>query len=84
MCIQTLCYIRYIDPYEVLERIELMAYRLALSPNLAGVHDIFHISLLRKYLTDADTVMNIRQLEVQPNLSYAKHPVKILDRKEKE
>ena len=67
----------------MLERIGPMAYRLALPHSLVGVHDIFYVSLLRKYLANADTVMNTCQPEIQPNLSYVKHPVKVLDWKEK-
>ena len=61
-----------------------MAYRLALPPNLEGVHDVFHVSLLRKCLADSDTVVKTRQPEVQTNLSYTEKPIKILDTKEKE
>ena len=43
---------RYIRPYEVLERIGKLAYRLALAPNLASVHNVFHVSMLTKYMPD--------------------------------
>ena len=60
---------RYIGPYEVLERIGPVAYRLALPPSLAGVHDVFHVSQLRKCLSNADAVIDTRQPEVRPNLT---------------
>ena len=74
---------RYIGPYEVLERIGPVAYRLALPPNLAGVHDVFHVSQLRKCLSDADAVIDTHQPELQPNLTLPEQPVKILDYKDK-
>ena len=40
---------RFIGPFEILKRIGTVAYRLALSPNMTGVHEVFHISMLRKY-----------------------------------
>ena len=40
---------RYIGPYEIIERIGPVAYRLALPPELSGIHDIFHVSTLRRY-----------------------------------
>ena len=43
---------RYIGPYEILERIGNVAYKLELPPELGGVHPVFHVSMLRKYLLD--------------------------------
>ena len=74
---------RYIGPYDVLERIGPVAYRLALPPSLAGVHNVFHMSQLKKCLSDADTVIETHQPEVRPNLTCPENPVKILDTKEK-
>lgn len=56
-----------------------MAYCLVLPPNLLGVQDDFHISQLRKCISDPDVVTNTNQLEVQPNLTYAERLVKIID-----
>ena len=74
---------RYIGPYEILERIGPVAYRLALPPSLAGVHDVFHVSLLRKCLADANAVIDSHQPVVQPNLTCTEKPVEVLDHKEK-
>ena len=74
---------RYIGPYEALERIGPVAYRLALPPSLAKVHKIFHVSQLIKCLSDADTMIDTDQLEIQPNLTILEQPMKILDQKEK-
>ena len=41
--------LRYIGPFEVLERVGAVAYRLALSPSFSSVHEVFHVSMLRKY-----------------------------------
>ena len=74
---------RYIGPYEILERIGPVDYRLALPPSLAGVHDVFHVSQLRKCLSDADAVIDTHHPEIQPNLPIQEQPVRILDYKEK-
>ena len=61
--------VRYIGPYEILERIRPVVYRVALLLSLAGVHDVFHVLLLKKCLTDADAVIDSHQPEVRPNLT---------------
>ena len=43
---------RFIGPFEILERIGIVAYRLALPPSMSGVHEVFHVSILRKYTPD--------------------------------
>ena len=42
---------RYIGPYEIIERVGSLAYRLALPPELARIHNVFHVSMLRKYIS---------------------------------
>ncbi|XP_062093931.1 uncharacterized protein LOC133799942 [Humulus lupulus] len=61
-----------------------VAYRLALPPSLSNFHDVFHVSLLRKYVPDPSHVLNYEPIEVEQDLTYEEKPVKILDRKEKE
>ncbi|KAA0045415.1 DNA/RNA polymerases superfamily protein [Cucumis melo var. makuwa] len=65
------------------KRIGPMAYRLALPPPLFTVHDVFHVSMLRKYVTDPSHVVDYEPLEIDENLSYAEKPVEILARKVK-
>ena len=43
---------RFIKPFEILEKVGTIAYRLALPPNMSGVHEVFHVSMLRKYTSD--------------------------------
>ena len=50
--------LRYIEPFEVLERVGTVAYRLALRPNLSGVHVVFHVSMLWKYTPDPTHVVD--------------------------
>ena len=55
---------RYIGPYEVLNRVGKMAYKLALSDSLSGAHLVFHVSMLRKYILDASHVLKIDEIEL--------------------
>ncbi|XP_073045943.1 uncharacterized protein [Primulina eburnea] len=74
---------RYIGPYEILQRIGTLAYRLALPPSLSGIHDVFHVSMLRKYNPDPSHVLDISDVQLDPDLSYVERPVRILDRSER-
>ena len=49
---------RFIGPFEILERVGTVAYRLALSPSMSGVHEVFHVSMLRKYTPDPAHVVD--------------------------
>src|SRR5262249_1617813 len=72
---------RYIDPFEILERIGAVAYRLALPPSLDGVHNVFHVSMLKKYMVDLSHVIEPPSVDIQPDLSFEERPIRILDRK---
>ncbi|KAM6563348.1 hypothetical protein CsatB_023346 [Cannabis sativa] len=74
---------RFIGPFEILEKVGQVAYRLALPPSLSAVHNVFHVSMLRKYVSDPMHVLSYETLELQPDLSYDEQPVQILDKKEK-
>ncbi|XP_074287851.1 uncharacterized protein LOC141613007 [Silene latifolia] len=74
---------RYIRPFEIAKRIGELAYRLYLPVELSRIHDVFHVSLLRKYIPDVSHVIKMPPIEVRENLTYEEQPVQILDRKEK-
>jgi hypothetical protein len=73
---------RYIGPFEILERIGMVAYRLALPPTFYGVHDVFHVSMLKKYVYDPSHIIEYEHIEVQPDATMVEKPIKILDRKD--
>ena len=73
---------RFIGPFEILERIGEVAYRLALPPQLSGVHDMFHVSMLRKYEPDPSHVLDWTDLEVDEDASSEERPVRVLDRRD--
>ena len=74
---------RYIGPFEILSRVGDCAYQLALPPALSAVHNIFHVSMLRKYVPDASHVLDFTELGVTPDLTTVEWPVAIVDREER-
>ena len=75
---------RYIGPFEIVERIGPVAYRLDLPEELSRVHNVFHISMLRKYISDPSHVFETPEIEPRDDLSYEEQLVQILGREEKE
>ena len=67
-------------PYEFLKRIESVAYELKLPNELALVHPVFHVLMLKKCIGDRVSILHLEGLEINPNLSYEEVPVDILDR----
>jgi hypothetical protein len=74
---------RYIRPFPILEKCGTVAYKLDLPPSLAGVHDIFHVSQLKKYLKAPVDVVLPEVTPLDVDLSYPEHPIKILDQKDR-
>ena len=66
---------RFIGPFELLERIGTVAYRLALPPSMSGVHVVFHVSMLRKYTPNPAHVVDWGQIKVDTDETFEKGPV---------
>ena len=72
---------RFVGPFEILERVGDLAYRLALPPEFAVVHNVFHVSMLRKYVFDPNHVVNFTTLDINSDFTYEEKPMAILDKK---
>ena len=75
---------RFIGPYEILERIRPIAYRLALPPELAKLHNVFHVSMLQKYQYDESHILPIQDIQVQLDFTFDEEPKAILDHEVKQ
>ncbi|KAG8472122.1 hypothetical protein CXB51_036777 [Gossypium anomalum] len=75
---------RFIGPYEITERAGPVAYRLNLPPELEKIHDVFHVSMLRRYRSDPSHVIAPTEVEVFPDMTYGEKSVKILAREVKQ
>jgi hypothetical protein len=73
----------YIRPFPILEKCGTVAYKLDLPPSLAGVHDTFHVSQLKKCLKASVDVVLPKVTELEADLSYLEHPIKVLDQKDR-
>ncbi|GJS76766.1 putative reverse transcriptase domain-containing protein [Tanacetum coccineum] len=71
---------RYVGPFEILERIGPVAYRLRLPEELSSVHDTFHVSNLKKCLADASLHVPLNEIKVDKTLRFVEEPVEIMDR----
>ena len=74
----------FIGPYEVIEKVGPVAYRLALPLELEKIHNVFHVSMLRRYLSDPSHVVSSKTIKLRPDLTYEEEPVEILAREVKE
>ena len=75
---------RFIGPYEILERIRPVAYRLALPSELDKLHNVFHVSMLRRYRLDESHILLVQDIQVQPDFTFDEEPKSILDREVKQ
>ena len=75
---------RFIGPFQITERVGEVAYRIALPPRLANLHDVFHVSQLRRYIPDPSHVIQIDDVQVRDNLTVEALPMRIEDREVKQ
>ena len=71
--------LRYIGPFEVLERVGAVAYRLTFPPSLSSVHEVFHVSMLRKYTPNPTHIVDWGELVVDTDGTFEEGPVRIVD-----
>ncbi|KAJ0786354.1 hypothetical protein HanOQP8_Chr02g0054491 [Helianthus annuus] len=74
---------RYVGPFKILERIGKVAYRLELPAELGNVHDVFHVSQLKKCLVDETLVVPFQELKIDDKLQFVEEPIEIMDREVK-
>ncbi|XP_062118196.1 uncharacterized protein LOC133831798 [Humulus lupulus] len=70
---------RYIGPFEILDRVWQVAYRLALPPALAKMHNLFHISMLPKYVSNPSHVLSYETLQLKQDLDYDEQPERVIE-----
>ena len=76
---QGMLVLRYIRPFKILKRVGTVEYRLALPPSLSGVHEVFHVSMLRKYTPDPSHIVDWGGIIVDTNGTFEEGPVCIMD-----
>ena len=70
---------RYIGSFEILQRIGNVSYKLALPASMERIHPVFHVSMLRQYVSDPNQVLSEPEVEIHTDLTYIEQPVRILD-----
>ena len=70
--------LRYIGPFEILDRVGGVSYRLALPPQMSQVHLVFHVSILRKYVSNPTHILPVQDVSVEKNITYREEPIAII------
>ncbi|GJZ18028.1 hypothetical protein Tco_0554151 [Tanacetum coccineum] len=71
---------RYVGPFEIVERVGPMAYRLKLPQELNCIHEMFHVSNLKKCLAEPDIQVPLDEIEIDENIHFVEEPIKIMER----
>ena len=75
---------KFIGPYRIFERIGPVAYRLELSPELSRIHNVFHVSMLKKYVPNPSHILEVPPVELEEDLSFEVQPVAVVDQEMKQ
>ena len=70
---------RYIGPFEIRLKVGEVAYRLVLPPEFSQIHPVFHVSMLRKYISNPSHVLQPQAVELSKDLTYEEYLVAIVD-----
>ena len=65
----------FIGPFEILDRVGNVSYRFALPPSLSRIHNVFHVSILKKYVPDSSHVLDYKTLQLEGDLTYEERPI---------
>ncbi|KAL8092895.1 hypothetical protein AgCh_034953 [Apium graveolens] len=74
---------RYVGPFKILKRVDKVAYELALPPHMEPIHNIFQVSMIKKYNPDYRHIIEYEPIELQVDLSYVENSIEILEKREK-
>ena len=75
---------RFLSPFQILKRIGTFAYQIALPPPLLNLHNVFHVSQLRKYNFDPSRLLEPESVQLREDLTFDLPPMRIIDRKVKQ
>ena len=70
---------RFVGPFEILEKVGALVYKVALPPSLSKIHNVFHVSTLRKYVFYPSHVVELEPIQISEDLTYKEVPVQIVD-----
>ncbi|KAL6344251.1 hypothetical protein AAG906_037815 [Vitis piasezkii] len=70
---------RFVGPFKILERVSTLAYKVALPPSLSKIHNVFHVSTLRKYVFNPSHIVEFEPIQISKDLTYEEVPIQIVD-----